>query len=139
MSPAEAAAIIDEPDWIQRFWDCGSGEFAFELVLKEWRRWHWTPVMVNGVEKKNPASATEGIIALAEIGVTPPRSLPRSEGYQYDDHMFLMSEGREWRIVGVEDKTLILRSDGDEWQIDLSRAKWDKYVDAATAALAART
>ena len=98
-----------------------------------WRRWHWTPVG----EKKQPAGATEAIIALAVLGIVPPRTL-WGLGYQHDDHMVLMSQGREWRIVGVEDKMMILKSDGEQWQIDLSRATWDKYVEAAAAALEAR-
>lgn len=136
MSPKEAGALLEEPDWAQLFKDRGGDEFAFENLMLAWRRWHWTPVLVDGVEKKKPAGATEAMIALAKIGVMPPRTL-LGDGYQYNDHMFLMSEGREWRIVGVEDKTMVLTSDGAQWQIDLSRAKWEKYSEAAAAALEA--
>lgn len=137
MSPAEAGAILDEPDWVQMFDDRNRSEFAFEEVMLAWRRWHWTPVIVNGVEKKQPAGATEALIALAGLSIMPPRTL-FGDGYQHDDHCFLMSQGREWRIAGVEDKTMILKSDGEQWQIDLSRATWGKYVEAAAAALEAR-
>ena len=67
-----------------------------------------------------------------------PRSLlPPNEGYQHDDHMFLMSQGREWRIVGIEDRTMILKSDGEEWQINLTKAKWNDYTAGRSAALEA--
>ena len=147
MSPAEAGAITDEPDWVEMFDDRFRSEFAFEEVMLAWRRWHWTPVLVpvgrtkHGEviteQEKQPASATEAIIALAGLGIMPPRTL-EGDGYQHDDHCFLMSEGRQWRIVGVEDKTMILTSDGAQWQIDLSRATWGKYIEAAAAALKAR-
>ena len=50
---------------------------------------------------------------------------------------WFVSEGRSWRILGIEDKMLMLNSFGEEWQIDLSRAKWEKYCDSWAAALEA--
>ena len=50
---------------------------------------------------------------------------------------WFVSEGRAWRILGIEDNMLMLNSFGEEWQIDLSRAKWEKYCDSWAAALEA--
>ena len=57
---------------------------------------------------------------------------------QIDDHCWFVSEGRAWRILGIEDNMLMLNSFGEEKQIDLSRAKWDKYCEAHAAALEAQ-
>jgi hypothetical protein len=54
---------------------------------------------------------------------------------QSDAHCWLISQDRAWRILGVEDGMLMLNSFGDEWQIDLGRAKWAGYVEKAAAAL----
>ena len=72
MTPKEAGALLAEPDWAMLFADRGGTELAFENILREWRSFHWTPVG----DKKRPAGATEGILALALLGVMPPRSLP---------------------------------------------------------------
>jgi hypothetical protein len=141
MSPAEAGAITEEPDWAQMFKGRGGSETAFENLLLEWRKWHWTPIVEAGVEKKKMAPSVDGVIALALLGVMPPRTLPdRPPGpfeEQIDDHCWFLSQGRAWRILGIEDGMLMLNSFGDEWQIDLSRAKWDKYIEASAAALRA--
>jgi hypothetical protein len=141
MSPAEAGKILEEPDWVALFKERAASDLAFEEILTAWRRWHWTPVLVAGVEKKQPAGAVEAMIALAALGVMPPRSLaerpPGPFEEQVDDHCWFTSQGRSWRILGVEDKTLILDSFGEQWQIDLSRAKWEKYTEAAAALLEA--
>jgi hypothetical protein len=139
MSPAEAAAATEEPDWAEMFRDFG-GEFsAYQATLFQWRRWHAALVLINGEEKRNPAPATDGIIALAQAGVlypslTPPRP-PGVFEEQSDAHCWLISQDRAWRILGVEDGMLMLNSFGDEWQIDLGRAKWAGYVEKAAAAL----
>ena len=39
------------------------------------------------------------------------------------------------RVLGVEDGTLMLNSFGEDWHIDLKKAKWDGYVVKAAAAL----
>lgn len=76
----------DEPDWRTRFKEliseqspklasCLRQNDAFELVLREWRRWHCTPVTIDGEPKRMPAPAVDGIIALAELGIMPPKSL----------------------------------------------------------------
>ena len=138
MSPAEAAAITEEPDWVQVFKDRGSTESAFENLLIAWRKWHFTP-LDDG--RKKMAPSVEAVIALAILGIMPPRTLPdRPPGLfeeQIDNHCWFVSEGRAWRILGIEDKMLMLNSFGDEWQIDLSRAKWEKYCEAWAAALEA--
>ena len=139
MSPAEAAASLDEPDWAAMFLDLGGEDSAFDAVLSQWRRWHWTPIEIDGVLKKKAASATDGIIALAQAGVMPPRSLTEAQRRpfeeQHDAHMWLRSKDRSWRILGVQDGVMMLNSYGEEWEINLKRAKWDDYVIAAAAAL----
>ena len=138
MSPAEAAAITEEPDWVQVFKDRGSTEMAFENLLLEWRKWHWTPTDDG---KKLMAPSVKGVIALALLGIMPPRTLTeRPPGLfepQIDDQCWFVSEGRAWRILGIEDKMLCLNSFGDEKQIDLTRAKWDSYCEHHAAVLEA--
>ena len=138
MSPAEAAAILEEPDWVQRFVYSGGSETAFENLLLEWRKWHFTP-LDDG--RKKMAPSVDGVIALAKLGVIPPRTLPdRLEGLfqeQIDDHCWFVSEGRAWRITGIEDKMLLLFSFGEQWQIDLSRARWENYCAHHAAVLEA--
>jgi hypothetical protein len=154
LSPAEAGAIeLEEPNWRERFtthcdrWPQSScaDEWGYEATLKDWRRFHATPVFVDGQEKKQPAPAIDGMIALAKLRLFAPRRLlqetPRdgATGYQFDDHMWLQVAGEQWRIVGVEDRTLILKLmfAGEEKQIDLSKAKWGRYVENAAAMLEA--
>ena len=137
MSPAEAAAITEEPDWVQLFKDRGGSEFAFENLLVEWRKWHFTP-LDDG--RKKMAPSVDGVVALAVLGIMPPKTLYGAPGLleeQIDDHCWFVSEGRAWRILGIEDKMLMLNSFGDEWQIDLTRAKWEKYTAAWVQALEA--
>ncbi len=157
MSPAEAGAIqIEEPDWRAVFEEqCArwpklprylQEDSAFTEVLRQWRRFHWTPIEVNGELKKNPAGAVEAIIALAKLRITPPRSawqdIPHGdvvEGYQHDDHMWLSIAGEQWRITAIEDRMLCLQkgfqADVETKQIDLNRARWDKYTEAAVKVL----
>jgi hypothetical protein len=155
MSPAEAGAVeFEEPDWRERFEDyCArwprleryqQEDEAFEATLKDWRRFHWTPVEVNGETKRQPAGAIEGMIALAKLGVMAPRStlkdVPRTGaiGYQHDEHVWLQVAGEQWRVTAIEDHILFLEGmDGDKKQIDLTRAKWNKHIDAAVAILEA--
>lgn len=148
MSPAEAGAIeLEEPDWRERFeahalrWPrlprYLAEDNAFEATMKDWRRFH-------RVEKQTP-SAVEAMIALAILNIYPPRFLikdvPRTDdmGYQQDEHMWLSIRGEQWRITGVEDRILHLEKRYEDkpetMQIDLNRAKWGKYVEAATALL----
>jgi hypothetical protein len=138
MSPAEAAAITEEPDWVQVFKDRGGSEIAFENLLIEWRKWHFTP-LDDG--RKMMAPSVDGVIALAILGIMPPRTLPdRPPGLfeeQIDDHCWFVSEGRSWRILGIEDKMLCLNSFGEEKQIDLTRAKWENYCAHHAAVLEA--
>ena len=139
MSPKEASEILDEPNWNEEFKKRGSDDYAFESVLTSYRRWHWTPIEINGEAKKQAASATDGIIALALLGVMPPRSLTeRRPGHfeaQVDAHCWFLSKGRAWRVWGILDGWLIVNSFGEEWHIDLKKAKWESYVEQAAAAL----
>lgn len=114
MSPAEAAAIeLEEPNWKERFEEhCLrwprlprylAEDSAFEATLKDWRRWH------------KPADAPTGMVALSALGIYPPRNLikdiPRGgECFQeqHDDHMWLIMSQRAWRIIAIEDRTMIL-------------------------------
>ena len=160
MTPAEAGAIqIEEPDWRALFEEqCArwpklprylQEDSAFTEVLRQWRRFHWSPIVVDEVLKKNPAGAVEAIVALAKLGITPPRSawndIPRDgeTGYQSDDHMWLSISQEQWRITGVEDRILHLQKgfqgDKETKQIDLNLAKWDKYVQSAETLLMSLT
>ena len=138
MSPAEASAITEEPNWVQRFVDSGGSETAFENLLLDWRKWHFAP-LDDG--RKKMAPSVDGVVALALLGVMPPRTLadraPGPYEAQHDDMCWLVTEGRAWRIVGIEDAMLFLDSFGEARQIDLSRAKWEKYCEAWAAALEA--
>ena len=142
MSPAEALAITDEPDWVEEFNATSKDDVAFETLLTRWRRWHWTPVVYRNEEKKQPAPAVDGIIALAGLGIMPPRTLKdRPPGLfveQQDDHMWLVTQGRAWRIVAIEDMTMHLDSFGEPRQIDIARARWDKYCEGHAALLEAQ-
>ena len=153
MTPAEAGRIeIEEPDWRQKFEEhCLrwpklprylQEDLAFEATLSEWRRWHWTPIIVEGSEKKLPSAAPPAIIALAQLGIMPPRSawneIPRDGelgSYQRDDHMWLSINQEQWRITGFEDRMMHLtrgfESKPETMTIDLNRARWAKYCDAA--------
>ena len=139
--------IYEEPDWRDRFEEEQNRwprlpkflaeDNAFENILVAWRRWH----AVDG----KPASAADGMIALAGLGIFPPRNLIKDVPHggapfeePHDDHMWLIMSQRAWRIVGVEDKMLLLDSFGETTQVDLSRAKWDKYIEKAAEALNAR-
>ena len=141
LSPAEATAVkYEEPDWRERFeTHCArwpklprylAEDGAFERTLIDWRRWH-------AVDDK-PAAAIEGMIALAKLKIVPPRNLIRDIertnacfAEQVDSHMWLTMSQRAWRIVAVEDRTLLLDSFGEQTQVDLSRAKWEKYCEKA--------
>ena len=147
VSPAEAAAVeLEEPDWRERFeahiarWPklpryLAENE-AFEQTLKEWRRFH-------AVDDK-PAIAYEGMVALARLKILPPRSLIKDIertgacfAEQFDDHMWLTMSQRAWRIIAIESRVLFLESFGEQTQVDLSRAKWEKYCEKAAEALEA--
>ena len=148
VSPAEAAAIeLEEPDWRARFEEhCArwpklprylQEDSAFEATMREWRRWHRD-------EAGKPADAFTAMITLAGLKIFPPRNLiqetPRDGMIfeeQHDAHMWLIMSQRSWRIVTVEDRTMILDSFGEQTQIDLSRAKWGKYTEKAVEALEA--
>ena len=137
MSPAEAGAITEEPDWVQVFKDRGGSEIAFENLLLDWRKWHFTP-LDDG--RKKMAPSVNGVVALAILGIMPPKTLYGAPGLfeeQIDDHMWLSISSRAWRILGIEDRMLFLNSFGEEKQIDLNRAKWEKHTEAAVAVLEA--
>ena len=147
MSPVQAGAIeYEEPDWKERFeFHCArwlklprylAEDSGFEATLKDWRRFH----ALSG----KPAPAYDGMVALAVMGIMPPRNLIKDVERtgacfqeQHDDHMWLTLSQRAWRIIGIEDKIMILESFGEQTQIDLSRAKWEKYIEKAGEALEA--
>ena len=147
MSPAEATAVeYEEPDWNERFethmarWPRLprhlAEDAAFESTLKDWRRFH-------AINDK-PALVYDGMIALAVLKILPPRNLIKDIertsacfAEQVDDHMWLTMSQRAWRIVAVEDRTLLLDSFGEQTQVDLSRAKWGKYCEKAAEVLEA--
>ena len=163
MSPAEAGAVdLEEPNWRERFEEhCLrwpklprylQEDLAFEATLSDWRKFHftWLEVEINGkVELKHkPAPAAEGMVALAKLKIFPPRSLIKDvphgngTGHQYDDHMWLSIAGEQWRVTAIEDRIMILErafEDAPEVkQIDLTKAKWNKYVEAACAVIEAQ-
>ena len=148
MTPAEAAAIdYEEPDWQERFeahcarWPQSSPcatEWGFESTLRDWRRWHATPVTVKGEVKKMPASSTDGIIALAKLGIVAPRWLLEEKleqatlaAYQHDDHMWLQLGAEQWHIDRIEDRVLYLVKLFEPEitkAIDLNRADWSQHI-----------
>jgi hypothetical protein len=156
MNPAEAAAVeYEEPDWLERFNEqCArwprlprylQEDAAFEEVMRQWRRFHAEPAEVG---KRIPRPASEAMIALAKLKIMPPRSawneIPHGGdvGYQHDDHMWMSYASEQWRITAIEDRMLHLEKmsfdDKTETkQIDLNRARWDKYTEAAVAVLEA--
>lgn len=152
MSPAEAGAVeLEEPDWVVRLQEHQlrwpklpaylAQDNAFEETLRDWRRFHFT--WVNGAKHFPPASI--GVVALAKLGVMPPRwlhrDIPRSDetGYQCDEHMWLSIRQESWRILAIEDRMLCLERGFEDkpetMQIDLNKAKWNKYCEAAAESL----
>jgi len=154
MTPLEAAAVeLEEPDWRQRFeTHCArwpklprylQEDAAFESTMRDYRRFHFS--WVEG--KQIPLAADPAKIALAKLGIFPPRFTIKDvlrdgvSGFQCDDHMWV----GPWRIVAVEDRTLCLEKymeiEGkpETRQIDLTQADWAKYTASAVAALAARS
>jgi hypothetical protein len=142
MSPAEAAESLDEPNWPELWSHLQAADDGFETLLRRWREHHFTPIEINGVLKKKMAPSVDGVIALARLGLMPlTRVTERPPGAfeeQVDAHCWFLSQGRAWRVLGIEDRMLCLNSFGEEKQIDLTRAKWDKYCEAAAAALEAQ-
>lgn len=152
MSPKEAGLlVIEEPNWQEVFlehktrWprlpDYLAEDSAYEATLKDWRRFH--KETVDG--KDTPAPVANGIVALTVLGIYPPRSLindiPRGGQCfeeQYDAHMWLVMSQRAWRIVAIEDRMMIFDSFGEQTQVDLNRAKWEKYTEKAVEVLNAR-
>jgi hypothetical protein len=57
--------------------------------------------------------------------------------------MWMSYAGEQWRITGIEDRMLHLEKmwfeekERETKQIDLNRARWDKYTEAAVAVLEA--
>ena len=139
MTPAEILASVEEPDWLTQWRILECADDGFDAILSQWRKWHWIPIEIAGQLKKLPAPATDGIIALAHLGIMPHQRLterpPGPFMEQHDAHMWFQSQGRAWRVWAILDGWLIVNSFGDEWHIDLVKAKWDGYVLAAAAAL----
>ena len=146
MSPLEAAAVeYEEPDWNERFeTHCArwpklprylAEDSAFEATLIDWRRFHRTA-------DDKPGTAYQGMVALAALRIFPPRNLIKDVERtgacfqdQHDSQMWLTMSQRAWRIIAVEDRMLLLDSFGEQTQVDLSRAKWEKYCEKAVEVL----
>jgi hypothetical protein len=156
LNPKEAGAVeIEEPDWRERFethtlrWPklprYLAEDSAFEATLQDWRRFHFAWGEVDGKAKRIFPDAPAGCVALAKLGIMPPRFLikdvPRADigGYQADDHMWLSIKQEQWKIIGIEDRILHLEKRFEDkpqtMQIDLTKAKWTKYVESAVAVL----
>ena len=77
MTPAEIDLSPTEPDWLAQWRILRVADDGFPAILRQWRRWHWTPieVVVEGETRlmKKPGRATNGIIALALLGIMPPK------------------------------------------------------------------
>ena len=149
LSPAEARAVeYEEPDWRARFethcvrWPrlprYLQEDSAFEATMRDWRRWHATD--------DKPAAAIEGMIALAKLQIMPPRNLIRDTertsacfAGQFDDHMWINMSQRAWRIIAIESRVMFLESFGEQTQVDLSKAKWEKWTEKALEVLNARS
>jgi len=155
VTPAEAGAILlEEPNWRDRFEEIVAQwrqtepsrypielrlNDAFEQLLREYRRFHFT-WLEDG--KRMPMAATPAIIALACLRIFPPRSRMKNlarDGLhfkeQIDDHCWLQVAGRAWRIEAIESKVIFLESFGEHMQLDVSRVKWDNYIKKAVASL----
>jgi hypothetical protein len=147
MTPAKAGQLeLGEPDWPKQYAQAlhawrdlppyRQQENAYERTLRDWRRFHAAPIKDS--DKRMPAPAVDGIVALANLKIYAPRSTPRDglTGYQHDDQMWLSIAGEQWRIIAIEDRRLLLeRVDEAQKQIDLNRADWGAYTKAAVAVL----
>lgn len=151
VSPAEASAVeLDEPDWQERFEQhCArfprlprylQEDSAFESTMQDWRRYH--KATIDG--KDTPATAYEAMVALAKLGIMPPRNLIKDVERtsacfqeQHDDMMWLTMSQRAWRIIAIESRVMFLESFGEQTQVDLTKAKWDKWREKALEALEA--
>lgn len=155
MTPREAMLVeFEEPDWRERFGEYRrqrpgwprylADDEAYEETLRDWRRFHATPVIVKDERKSQPADAIKGMVVLAGLGIFPARMLdhevPRAgELFQakHDAHEWLTISGRAWHIEAIEDKILLLDSFGEAKQIELNKVRWDKHNEAAAAFLRA--
>ena len=142
MSPKEAGELLDEPDWAELWKVLQVADDGFETLLRRWREWNFTPIWIDGVQKKKLAPSVDGVIALARLGIMAVSSLTERSPWPFEEqvnaHCWFVSEGRAWRVLGIEDAMLMLNSFGEERQIDLARAKWEKYCEGAAAALEAQ-
>jgi hypothetical protein len=154
MTPAEAGAVLlEEPDWQERLAEIMGDrlddkkypyelvqEDAFEQLLREYRRFHFT---WGDDGKRYPMPADKACIALAGLRIFPPRSIIKDvsrDGQCYepdlgDNHMWLTINQRAWRIVAVESGTLFLDSFGEAMQIEANHPGWAKYIDKVLEAL----
>jgi hypothetical protein len=129
MTPAEIDASVEEPNWIAQWAILQCADDGFDAILRQWRRWHWTPIEVDGEMKKKPAGRVDGIIGLALQGITAFTVEREPFEEQHDDHMWLLAKGRAWRILYLRGKVgewAIVNSFGDEWHLDLVGIKWEE-------------
>ena len=141
--PLEAAESLEEPNWAELWKRLQAADDGFETLLRRWREWNFTPIEINGVWKKKMAPSVDGVIALARLGLMPLRSSPdRPPGLVRgaDRCSLLVPVARAAHGASWASRTTCccLNCFGEEKQIDLSRAKWDKYCEAAAAALEAQ-
>ena len=139
MSPAEAGELLDEPDWAE-LWKVTPGRGRwFRNAPAPLAQMDFTPLWIDGVQKKKLAPSVDGVIALAQLGIIAISGLterpPGAFEEQADAMCWLSISGRAWRIVGIEDHMLFLNGFGEEKQIDLNKAKWEKHTEAAVAVL----
>jgi hypothetical protein len=121
--------------------------------MTEWRRFHfeWRG------DQRFKAPQADAVIALAKLGIMPPRSLDPDpdnpdlsklpqpgllKDLQHDAHCWVNFEASAWKVRAIEDGVLHLwhgwRPKVEIWSIDLNQytpAQWARYCEKAAAML----